>query len=199
MLRQADDVGFMAGTPAQSRPLATTATKSRSPVKRAKSAEVYERVIEVAQWLGAGLPDWKAKKQIQSKWGVGHRQAMNYLLLARKRLIEAIGKPTQELRAEAYARYMKVFDDDQAKPADWVRANKGIVELLGLAAPTCLRIQDDPTEAEQRANESRKMEAMLAELDPDTIRKIEEAAYRAEQKQVRGGPARLTPLAIGAD
>lgn len=159
------------------------AMSPRRPRRRARSAEVFERVTEVAHWLGAGLPEWKAKKQIQSKWEVRPRQAMHYLALARKRLVEAIGKPIQELQAEAYARYLAIFDDKQAKPADRVRANKGIVELLGLAAPKCLRVQGDPADSTMKPEEIRRLEALFEAIGIEQLQVIEDAIWQAEEKE----------------
>ena len=101
---------------------------------RASKEEFQLRVGYVVQMLLDGRRKHEIKQFFRSQYGLKARQVERHLSLARARLAEANGTDVDQLRAEFFARYMRIFRETQ-NDTSRIAALKAAGCLFGLDAP----------------------------------------------------------------
>ena len=159
------------------------AEPSANPKKRAErctKAEHEKRERLVNDLLARGLRDSQIKRLCSVEWGVAPRSVENYICRARERLIEQLSGDKQRLRADAYAFYSGMIEDQSIPARERLRAREALDKLLGLAAPTKVALTD-PT-GENAADMSVKEVTAL----PDAVLEVLGAAYDVLQDLKHG-------------
>jgi hypothetical protein len=103
---------------------------------KATNKQVNERVAAVAQMLVKKLHKHEIKKYLKATYGVGARQAEEYVTRARDYLIERSNRPRELWTAEALGLLEAIIRDPNSEPSSKLQANRDLCVLLGLAAPT---------------------------------------------------------------
>jgi hypothetical protein len=101
---------------------------------RASKEEVQLRVGYVVQMLLDGRRKHEIKQFFRSQYGIGARQVERLLCLARARLAEANGTDVDQMRAEFYQRYIRLFRESE-NDAIKISALRAAGDLYGLNAP----------------------------------------------------------------
>ena len=113
----------------------------KKPYHKATQQEVERRVNAADAMISKGLTPTEIHRMFARPelGGVSWRMAEIYIARARKRSLDAINRPRQELIADEYKTLQEVKHDKSATPGDRVRASVAITDLLGLAAPKMVR------------------------------------------------------------
>jgi hypothetical protein len=161
-----------------------------------KPAEREERIDFAADQLlkSRFRKDWY--DAIQTKYGVGWRQAARYIALARKRMLQATKKPREQLIAEAVDFYRSVVKDERLSHKSRMAAQRRIDKLLGLEAPTKV-IHTSPYE-EMTAEELARIAAERGLL-PGQGRIIDAPVHVSVQPQAGGEVERLLEEILAAE
>jgi hypothetical protein len=101
---------------------------------RASKEEFQLRVGYVVQMLLDGRPKYQIKAFFRREYGLKSRQVERHLRLARARLAEANGTDVDQLRAEFYERYIRIFRESESDVIK-ISALRAASDLYGLNAP----------------------------------------------------------------
>jgi len=106
-----------------------------NPGKRGTETEIEERVIGVARLLAKRVHLHQIKQFLWTKYDLGPRMAVRYIAKARQWMFDQIGRPREELVAEAVGYYEEILRDPEANPRRKDDAQLALRQLLGLDMP----------------------------------------------------------------
>ncbi len=114
-----------------------------------RSERVQERVALTMSMLNLCWPKYKIKKALMTRYGVSARTCENYLTWAREEMMDEIGIPVAEHRANIYGYYASIVADMSIPNSDpgKMEAVKSIRKLLGLDEPERSVVSGDPSGA----------------------------------------------------
>lgn len=95
-------------------------------------AELDQRVIAARAMLLQGEHDKEICRQLAIRFDQSTRTIERYLRLARDRLVDEAGRTKEEMRALNLCRYWEIYNSDDARPIDKIKALERVDKLLGL-------------------------------------------------------------------
>lgn len=103
-----------------------------SPVEQQRREQIIARTkTMIAQCMHTG----EIKKALFREFDIAWRQAMKYIGIARKEILESEGVSLEDKRSRSRAFYESVLQDPAATMFDKLRANERLDKLDGLEAP----------------------------------------------------------------
>lgn len=156
-------------------------TQERHPrlSKRAVTREEVEKRVDSLVTILANTPNltrYKLHTVYCAKWKVHYSTVDRYLELAKKELLDRMGRKKEEFTANSVAFYESVISDRRAQYKDRLRAQARLDELLGLKSPTRVELSGvggTPLQLESKAE---------VHLDGLTVEELRAAIAFAEQK-----------------
>jgi len=99
------------------------------------AAELTKRIHQVADLLCAGYKSGEIAAAMNAQFKVSARTTESYLSRAKALILEEVGRPKDEHRAESFGYYQKMSHDKEAPASVRLHARELIGDLLGLDAP----------------------------------------------------------------
>lgn len=103
--------------------------------KKATNQEVVDRLEMAGTLLLKGMNKCDIKRALARYYNISTKMAEIYIGRARAVLLKDSGRPENEHRADAYALYKGMVEDQSLKPLTRLRAQELMVKLLGIEGP----------------------------------------------------------------
>jgi hypothetical protein len=113
-----------------------SATHDTRLTGKATRKEVTQRIYQVSQYLAQRIPKHKIKKLLSTKYGIGARQAENYLAWAREYSLEQSQRPREDHVSDALSLYERIIRNPDSTQREQMDAQAAIRQMLGLDQPT---------------------------------------------------------------
>jgi hypothetical protein len=97
--------------------------------------ELTQRVQQVANLLCDGYKNGEIAEKMHKDFKVSSRTTETYISRAKALILEEVGRPKDEHRAESFGYYQKMSHDKEAPASVRLHARELIGDLLGLDAP----------------------------------------------------------------
>lgn len=146
--------------------------ESSRPVHATKE-EIEVRVEYVVMMLVEGRRRSEIIRFFRTQYSLAPRTVAHYIRRARKRLVSASEKSTDDLRAESYAWYMDVLRRDDVDVGTKLVARRAVDDLLGLQKPK--KIAPTTSDGEDL------LDLVVNALSREELQAIEKAGMLAEE------------------
>ncbi len=110
-------------------------SESHTNGRKSTAEEVVNRIHEVADMICEGYKRGQIAETMNKKYGISARQTGDYASRAKALILQEVGRPKDEHRAESFAYFQNMSHDKDAPANVRLRARELIGNLLGLDAP----------------------------------------------------------------
>ena len=115
-------------------------TGQTKPFHKSTNIEVEQRIEAAYLLLAQRRTEGQIKATFEKEYNLAYRQTLEYITRARKRIAQESGKPKEQHAMDCLTTYVSLIRDPRSKSSDKIAANKGIVDMLGLKAPTTVTV-----------------------------------------------------------